>query len=250
MRKLSGKTAVITGGNSGIGLATAKLFKEHGARLIITGRNEESLKLAKESIGGDVLTLQSDAGNLNDIDQLMETTKSHFGKIDILFLNAASGKPAPFQFVTEVQFDSAANIIFKGPYFTIQKAVPLLNNGSSVIVTTSISNQFGAPNFSVYAACKAAQRSFVQTLGLELIGQGIRVNAISPGPINTPGFGRWDVPDDVVQAARDAFTHKAPTKRFGKADEVAKAVLFLASSDSSYVVGAELVIDGGMSIVL
>lgn len=249
-KKLEGKTALITGGNSGIGLATAKLFHEQGARLIITGRNAESLEQAKAAIGDDVLAIQSDAGNLADIDLLMKQTQDRFDKLDILFVNAASGVPAPFPLVTEEQFDTASVVLFKGVFFVVQKALPMLGAGSSVVVTTSISNQLGAPNFSVYAACKAAQRSLVQTLALELAGQGIRVNAVSPGPIDTPGFGRWDVPKEVVDAAREQFINKSPVKRFGRPEEVAQTVLFLASDDSSYVNGAELVVDGGVSIVL
>lgn len=250
MKRLSGKNALITGGNSGIGLATAKLFHEHGARLVITGRDQSSLEQARQTLRGDVLALQSDAGKLGDIENLMHQAGEHFGKLDILFVNAASGNPAPFALVTEAQFDEMAAICFKGVFFTIQKALPLLTKGASIIITTSITNQLGAPNFSVYAACKAAQRSLVQSLGLELIERGIRVNAISPGPVDTPGFGRWDVPKEVVQAARDEFTRKSPIKRFGEPDEIAKVALFLASEESSYIVGAEIVADGGISLVL
>lgn len=250
MQKLLGKNALITGGNSGIGLATAKLFRENGARLAITGRDPASLEQARMALGGDVLAMQSDAGNLDDIERLMHQAGEHFGKLDILFVNAASGNPAPFALVTEAQFDEMAAVSFKGVFFIIQKALPLLSNNASVIITTSITNQLGAPNFSVYAACKAAQRSLVQTLGLELIERGIRVNAISPGPVDTPGFGRWDVPREVVQAAREEFTRKSPIKRFGESEEIAKAVLFLASDESSYIVGAEIIADGGLSLVL
>lgn len=250
MQRISGKNALITGGNSGIGLATAKLFHEHGARLAITGRNPVSLEQARIALGGDVLAVQSDAGKLSDIESLMHQVGERFGKLDILFVNAASGNPAPFAFVSEAQFDEMAAICFKGVFFTIQKALPLLTNGASVIITTSITNQLGAPNFSVYAACKAAQRSLVQTLGLELIEQGIRINAISPGPVNTPGFGRWDVPKEVVQTAREELTRKSPIKRFGEPEEIAKVALFLASEESSYIVGAEIIADGGISLVL
>lgn len=250
MQKLSGKNALITGGNSGIGLATAKLFREHGANLVITGRDPASLEQARMALGGDVLALQSDAGKLDNIESSINQVADYFGRLDVLFVNAASGNPAPFEFVTEAQFDEMSAICFKGVFFTIQKALPLLSNGSSIIITTSITNQLGAPNFSVYAASKAAQRSLVQTLSLELIERGIRVNAISPGPVDTPGFGRWDVPREVVQAARDEFTRKSPVKRFGKPEEIAKVALFLASEESSYIVGAEIVADGGISLVL
>lgn len=249
MQKLSGKTALITGGNSGIGLATARLFREHGARLIITGRDPATLEQARQALGDDVLAVRSDTGRLGDIELLMNQAEERFGRLDVLFVNAAMAQPAPFALVTEAQFDEMAVACFKGAFFTIQKALPLLTNGASVIITTSITNQLGAPNFSVYAACKAAQRSLVRTLGLELIERGIRVNAVSPGPIDTPGFGRWDAPKEVVQAAREEFVRKSPCKRFGEPEEVAKAALFLASEDSSYIVGAEIVVDGGLSHV-
>lgn len=250
MKKLSGKTALITGGNSGIGLATAKLFVDEGARVVITGRDAATLDQAQKMLGDNALAIQSDTGRLEDIDQLINTIKERFGKLDVLFVNAASGQPAPFELVTEAQFDATAAVNFKGVFFMIQKALPLLSGKASVIVTTSISNQMAAPHFSVYAACKAALRSLVQTLSLELIPRGIRVNAISPGPIDTPGFGRWDAPREVVEAVRADFTARSPSKRFGRPEEVAKVALFLASDDSSYCVGAEMVVDGGFSLLL
>lgn len=251
MQKLAGKNALITGGNSGIGLATARLFVEQGARLIITGQSPDTLQQAQAALGGDVLALQSNAGSLDDIELLMQTAKERFGHLDVLFVNAGNSQPAPFERVTEAQFDESSAVLFKGVFFTIQKALPLLSRGASVIVTTSISNQKGSPNFSVYASCKAALRSLVQTLSLELVERGIRVNAVSPGPISTPGFGRrWGAPPEVVQAAKEEFVRKSPMKRFGEADEVAKVVLFLASDDSSYMVGTELVVDGAVTLPL
>jgi len=250
MQKLLGKTALITGGNSGIGLATAKLFVAQGARVIITGRDPVSLASAQEALGHDALALRSDASSLADMDLLMATVSEQFGHLDVLVLNAAAGQPAPLLMTTEAQFDAMSDISFKGIFFAIQKAVPLMRRGASVIVTTSITNQVGAPNFSVYAACKAAARSLVQTASLELAGHGIRVNAISPGPIDTPGFGRWDVPQEVVDAARAELTRRSPVQRFGTAHEVAEAALYLASDASTYVVGAELVIDGGMTALM
>ncbi|BCB26812.1 short-chain dehydrogenase [Sulfurimicrobium lacus] len=248
--KLAGKTALITGGNSGIGLATAKLFKNEGARVAITGRDPTSLEQARQALGEEALSLRSDAGKLEDIEEAMAQIKSRFGHLDILVANAAIAQPAPFNLVSEAQFDETTGINFKGVFFTIQKALPLMREGSSIIVTTSISNQKGAPNFSVYAACKAALRSLVQTLSQELIAQGIRVNAVSPGPTDTPGFGRWGVPQEIVDAAREQFTQKSPLKRFAAPDEIAQAVLFLASADASYIVGHELVVDGGVSLVM
>lgn len=249
MQKLSGKTALITGGNSGIGLATAKLFKEHGARLVITGRDEATLAQAQKALGSDVLALRSDAGSLKEIEHLMRQVKEHLGQLDILFANAAIAQPAPFEFVSEQQFDDMLTVNLKGTFFILQKSLALLAKNSSVILTTSIANQMGSPNFSVYAACKAAQRSLVQTLGLELIGKGIRINAISPGPIATAIWGRLGLPDGAVQGIKTEIESKSPIKRFGLPEEIAKTALFLASEDSSYIVGEEIVVDGGMSLL-
>ncbi|TAK91135.1 MAG: SDR family oxidoreductase [Burkholderiaceae bacterium] len=249
MKKLSGKTALITGGSSGIGLATARLFHAQGARLIITGRDADSLAQAQQSLGEDVLAVQSDAGKLDDIERLANTVKEHFGSLDILFVNAASAKPTPFESVTEDQFDEIVAVNFKGVFFLIQKTLPLLTKGASVILTTSITNQSATPRFSIYAACKAAQRSLVQSLGVELIARGIRVNAISPGPTDTPGLGRCGVPQEIVEAIRTDLQNRSPLKRFAEPDEIANAALFLARAESSYFVGAELVVDGGFSLL-
>lgn len=250
MQKLTGKNALITGGNSGIGLATAQLFVNQGARVAITGRDAASLEQAASTLGGGTLALRSDASQVADIEKLMGAVGEQFGHLDVLFLNAAASQPAPLELTTEAQFDAMANVSFKGVFFAIQKALPLLRPGASIIITTSIANQVGAPGFGVYAACKAAARSLVQTASLELADRGIRVNAISPGPIDTPGFGRWGVPQEVVTAARADFTQRSPSKRFGTSAEVAEVALFLASDASTYVVGAELVVDGGMSLLL
>jgi NAD(P)-dependent dehydrogenase (short-subunit alcohol dehydrogenase family) len=247
MQRLLGKTAMITGASAGIGLATAKLFREHGARLAVTGRDAQNLAHAQQELGDETLVLQSDTSVVGDIESAMREIQTRFGHLDILMVNAAIARPAPFEQVTETQFDEINATNFKGAFFTIQKALPLLSNKASVIVTTSISNQKGSPNYSVYAACKAAQRSLVQTLAMELIGRGIRVNAVSPGPISTLGR-RSGMPEEAIQAMRENFERKSPMKRFGEPDEVAKVALFLASDDSSYVVGAEIVVDGGVSL--
>ena len=249
MQKLKGKTALITGGNSGIGLATAKLFREQGARLVITGRDKANLDDARNLLGDNVLAIQCDAGKLADIESLMQLVKKQFGQLDILFVNAGTAQAAPFELVSEEQFDIMVTTNFKGAFFTIQKALPLLAKSASVIVTTSITNQMGTPNFSVYGACKAALRSLVQTLGLELVGRGIRINAISPGPIDTPIFGRIGLPDGAEQAIKAEIIIKSPIKRFASPDEVAKVALFLATEDSSYIIGDEIVVDGGMSLL-
>lgn len=249
MQKLSGKNALITGGSSGIGLATARLFLEQGARVAITGRDAATLERGSASLGGDALALQSDASRVEDIEQLMGTLQQQWGRLDVLFVNAAVARPAPFDLVTPEQFDEVAAINFKGVFFTIQKALPLLSKNASVIVTTSIANQMGSPNFSVYSASKAALRSLVQTLGLELIGRGVRVNAISPGPISTPIWGKFGLPTEAEQAIKQQIQGKSPSARFGESDEVARAALFLACDDSSYIVGQEIVVDGGMSLL-
>lgn len=249
MGRLKGKNILITGGTSGIGLATAKLFRDEGATLIVTGRSEEGILRAREELGADVLVLGSDAGNLGDIDSLMTQVKEHLGKLDVLLVNAGVAKAAPIEHVSESLFDDIMGVNFKGVYFTVQKALPLFSANASVIVTTSITNQLGSPHFSVYGASKAALRSVVQSLGLELIERGIRVNAISPGPITTPIFDRFGLPGEVVNAIKGEIERKSPIKRFGTPDEVAKVALFLASDDSAYIVGEEIVVDGGMSLL-
>lgn len=251
MQKLLGKKVFITGGNGGIGLAAAKLFQEHGADLAILGRDRASLDRAADSLGGNALILQGDVAKLHDIDVAMTALRERMGHLDVLFVNAGLANPSSFENFSEERFDETVAINFKGAFFTIQKALPLLRSGASVIVTTSISNQKGAANFSVYAACKAALYSLVKTLSLELIDRGIRINALSPGPIDTPRFGaRWDAAPETVQAARQDFIRKSPLKRFGSPDEVARAALFLAGDDSSYVIGTELVVDGGVTLPL
>ncbi|TAN79542.1 MAG: SDR family oxidoreductase [Gallionella sp.] len=249
MDRLKGKTVLITGGSSGIGLATARLFRAEGARLAITGRDPERLAAAQAELGSETLVIRSEAGNLTEIDSLMEQVKNSFGQLDVLFLNAAGGTPAPIELVSEAQFDETVSVNFKGIFFSIQKALPLLSGNASIIVTTSITNRTGSPNFSVYGASKAALRSLVQSLGLALISRGIRINAINPGPIDTGGFRRLPLPQDALQSIKSNIEGISPIKRFGTPEEVAKVALFLASDDSAYVVGEEIVVDGGISLV-
>lgn len=249
MARLEGKTALITGGTSGIGLATARRFREEGARVAITGRDPERLAAAQAELGADVLALASEAGSMAQIEALMAQVAERFGRLDVLFLNAAVANPAPIEFVTEAQFDEVVAANFKGPFFTLQKALPLLSGKASVILNTSIVNRTGSPNFSVYGASKAALGSLVQSLGLALIGRGIRVNAVCPGPIDTGGFRRLPVPPEALQAIKCDIEGRSPSGRFGTPEEVANAVLFLASDESSYVVGEEIVVDGGISRV-
>ncbi len=247
MGKLEGKVAVITGGNSGIGLATAKEFNEQGAQVIITGRDQETLDAASREIGGNVVALRSDTSSLTEIDRLFAAIKEKFGHIDVLFVNAGIGKFAPVDAVTEEFFDSIMDINFKGAYFTIQKALPLLSDNASIILNASISANIGMPNTSVYAASKAALITLARTLSGELVGRGIRVNAISPGPVTTPILGRMGLPPEVIAETAKNMEAQVPMKRFGRPEEIAKTVLFLASDDSSFLLGTEIVADGGMS---
>jgi len=242
-RRFEGKVAVVTGGNSGIGLASARQFAEEGAQVVITGRDETTLEAARKEIGHDVLALRLDASDLEHVIRLVETVATRFGRIDILFLNAGTAWFAPLEDVTPKSFDEQFATNVRGPYFTIQHALPLLANGASVILNASISAHKGMAHTSVYSATKAAFRSLARTLSAELIGRGIRINVISPGPVKTPIFGRINLAAEHV----DAIAEKVPMKRFAEPDEIAKSVLFLASPDSAFYLGAELVADGGMS---
>lgn len=249
MQKLNGKTALITGGSSGIGLATAQLFQATGARVAITGRSTASLDNARQVLGQNALVYASDTGKIGDIDALFADLGQQFDGLDILVLNAGIAIPAPLEAVSEAAFDEALAVNFKGVFFTLQRALPLLRAGASVVVTTSITNRLGSPNFSVYGACKAALRSLVASLSLELIARKIRVNAVSPGPIATPMFDRLGLPPEISAAIQNEITQKSPSGRFGAPDEVARTILFLASDESSYIVGQEIVVDGGMSLL-
>src|SRR4029079_9473201 len=199
MGKLDGKVAVVTGGNSGIGLATAKEFSEQGAKVAISGRDQETLNSAKKEIGNGVLVVKADTSKLEDIDALFGAVKKEFGKIDVLFVNAGGAKFVPIESVDEEFFDQIMDINFKGAYFTIQKALPLLNDNASIILNTSINAHIGMPNTSVYAASKAALITLARTLSAELVAGGIRVNAISPGPVTTPIFNRLGLPPEELE---------------------------------------------------
>ena len=246
MGKLNGKVAVVTGGNSGIGLATAKLFRAEGAKVAIAGRDQKTLDSAAKEIGDGTLAVRADVAKLADIDKLYAAVKEKFGKIDVLFANAGIAKFAPVEQSSEQFFDEQFNINVKGLYFTIQKALPLLNDGASIILNSSVAGVKGTHTASVYSATKAAVRSLARTLTNELIGRGIRVNVVSPGPITTPIFGRTGLPQEALDDFSKYILSTVPMKRFGEADEVGKAVVFLASSDSSYISGQELFVDGGL----
>ena len=245
MGQLDGKVAVITGGNSGIGLATAKRFVTEGADVVIFGRNESTLSDAAAELGNSALVLSGDVSKLGDIEQLVAKTVERFGHIDILFANAGIAPFRPFNEISEEFFDEIVNINIKGVCFTIQKAVPHMKEGGSIVVTTSVTNEMGLEGGSVYAASKAAARSLVRGLAAELITLGIRVNAVRPGPIDTPIHGRQGFPPEAMEQMIEEIRSRVPMKRFGTSEEVANVALFLASEESSYVVGSEFTVDCG-----
>jgi len=246
MKRLEGKVAVVTGGNSGIGLAAAKRLQEEGARVAIAGRSKKTLDEAVKTIGNDVLAVQADVAKLADIDKLYAEVSKKLGKIDVLFVNAGVAKFAPLADTPESVYDEQFDINTKGAYFTIQKGIPFLNDGASIILNTSVVDALGSPNTSAYAATKAALRSLARTAAAELVGRGIRVNTVAPGPIVTPIFGRTGLPQEAIDDFAKGVLTKVPMKRFGQPEEVAGAVAFLASSDASYITGVEINVDGGM----
>ncbi len=247
MGKLNDKVALITGGNSGIGLATAKLFVQEGAKVVITGRRQEALDEAVREIGGNVTAILADAADVSKTKEVVETTVSKYGKIDILFANAGVAYFSPHTEITEEFFDSQFNTNVKGPFFLIKDAIPHLNDGAVIIGNTSIVNQKGFDGTSVYTATKAAFRSLSRVLASELKERGIRTVSVAPGPIETPIYGKLGMPEEAVEEMGAGFAQQVPLGRFGAADELAKAVLFLASDDASYVNGVELEVDGGLS---
>jgi NAD(P)-dependent dehydrogenase (short-subunit alcohol dehydrogenase family) len=248
MGKLEGKVAVITGGNSGIGLATAQHFVLEGAYVFITGRRQGELDAAVKLIGSNVTAVQSDVSSLEDLDRLYSTVKQQKGHIDILFANAGTGQFAPLGAITEEHFDKTFNANVKGLLFTVQKALPLLKDGSSIVLNASIVASTGAPAMSVYSASKAAVRSFARTFTTDLKDRKIRVNAISPGVVPSPGYrNSLGMTEEQVKQYTDSVVGDIPLGRTGTLDEIAKAVSFLASDESSYITGIELVVDGGMT---
>ena len=247
--KLEGKIALITGGNSGIGLATAKRFVNEGAYVFITGRRESELAAAVKEIGRNVTGIQGDVSNLGDLDRLFAQIKREKGRLDIVFANAGVVKLAPLGTITEELYDWVFNINVKGVLFTVQKALPLLPDGASIILNASIGASKGPPANSVNCATKAAVRSFARTLTTDLKDRRIRVNAVSPGPIETPGLNNLVASSEAGRQRMAAISTTVPLGRLGRPDEIAKAVLFLASDDSSYITGTELFVDGGFAQV-
>ncbi|MBD2104106.1 SDR family oxidoreductase [Leptolyngbya sp. FACHB-261] len=245
--KLAGKVALVTGGGSGIGLATAKLFRQEGAKVVISGRDRNTLNEAALAIGGDVLALQADVVDLRQIEQLYSEITKEFGKIDVLFANAGIAKFATLEAMTETVYDQLFNINVKGLYFTVQKAASHLNDNAAIVLNTSFLGEIGIPGTSALSASKAAVRSMVRTFSAELVSRGIRVNAVSPGAITTPIYGKLDMPQEAVEALAENIVDQVPMKRFGTSEEIAKAVLFLSTSDSTYVLGTEIAVDGGIS---
>ena len=248
-KKLAEKVALVTGGSTGIGLATAKRFVSEGAHVFITGRRQPELDAAVKSIGDNVTAVRSDAANLKDLDQLFAQIKKDKGRLDVLFANAGSGEFAPLGQITEAHYDKWFNLNVKGVLFTVQKALPLMPDGASIILNASIVATKGFENFSVYSATKAAVRSFARTWTTDLKPRKIRVNAISPGPIDTPAISQLAGDAEQTKQFKSNMAASVPLGRLGDPDEIAKAAVFLASDDSSFVTGIELFVDGGMAQV-
>lgn len=246
MKNLENKVAIVTGGNSGIGYAAAADLAAKGAKVIITGRNKEALAKAEKEL--NVTGIVADQSDLKSIDNLVEEVKTKFGKIDILFLNAGIAAFAPVDSASEDHYDSIMNVNVKGVYFTVQKVLPILNDGGSIIFNTSVNAHVGMPNSSVYAASKAAVLSLNKVFAVELASRKIRVNAVSPGPIETPLYGKVGLEKEDVEGLGSALGEKILLKRFGQSAEVAKTVSFLASDDASFITGSEIVVDGGLIV--
>jgi NAD(P)-dependent dehydrogenase (short-subunit alcohol dehydrogenase family) len=249
MNKLEGKIALITGGNSGIGFATAKQFVNEGAYVFITGRRDSELDTAVKEIGGRVTGVQGDVSNLTDLDRLFAQIQREKGKLDIVFANAGVAKYARFGEITEELYDTIFDINVKGLLFTVQKALPLLADGASIILNASVVASKGLSMNSVYSATKAAIRSFARTWTTDLKDRRIRVNAVSPGSIDTPGLSGLLASGEAGEQRKKMISNSVPLGRFGTPDEIAKAVVFLASDDSSYITGTELFVDGGFAQV-
>jgi NAD(P)-dependent dehydrogenase (short-subunit alcohol dehydrogenase family) len=250
MGKLDSKVAVITGGSSGIGFATAKRFVEEGAHVVITGRREKELKEAAATLKGNITTVVGDVSRLEDLDRLYAVVKEKHGHIDVLFANAGAGTTETLEAATEAHFDQTFDVNVKGTFFTVQKALPLFKDGGSIILTSSVTNVLGSPGFSAYAASKAAVRNFVRAWTMELKERKIRVNCVSPGPTETGALQRTaGLTADQAKKAAAEYALQIPMGRWGKPEEIAAAVVFLASDESSFITGIDLPVDGGLAQV-
>jgi NAD(P)-dependent dehydrogenase (short-subunit alcohol dehydrogenase family) len=246
MNRLNGKRALVTGGTTGIGLETARQFQAEGARVAITGTNPDNLAAARDVLGPDAVLIRADAADIAAQGTVAEKVAEAFGGLDIAFVNAGVAEFRPLDRWDEQAFDRSFGINLKGPFFLMQALLPVLANPASVVFNTSVNAHIGMPNSSVYAATKAGLLSLAKTLSGELIGRGIRINAVSPGPVATPLYGKLGLAPADQKAMADAILQQIPSKRFGNPSEIAKAVVFLASDEAAYTVGAELIIDGGM----
>ena len=246
--RLNGKVAVITGGTTGIGFATAKRFLDEGAKVVLTGRNPETLELARSELGGRAEVIASDASSEPDVKALFEQVAKTHGKVDVVFLNAGIARFAPWEAHSVEDFDEQFAINVKGPWLAIKHATPHLKEGASIIATTSAVNQLGMPASSAYSATKAAVQQLVRVAAAELSPKGIRVNAVSPGPIETPIFAKMGMPEEAALQMAEGIKSQVALGRFGRAEEVANAALFLASDESSFVQGQEIVVDGGITL--
>lgn len=246
MSRLKDKRALITGGTSGIGLETARRFVAEGARLAITGKNPATLDAARKELGENVLVIASDASEIAAQKNVAETVRQAFGGLDILFANAGIADLRPIEQWDEAGFDRSFSLNFKGPYFLIQALLPVFANPAAIVLNASVNAHIGMPNTSIYGATKAALLSLTRTLSGELISRGIRVNAVSPGPISTPLYGKLGLSEADLKAVSASIQSQVPAGRFGNPSEIANAVIFLASDESAFTVGAEILIDGGM----
>ena len=246
MNRVKGKRALITGGTSGIGLETARQFINEGARVAITGTNPKTIEAAQAELGDDVVVIRADAGDVVAQRAVAETVRQAFGSLDILFVNAGVADLRPVEQWDEAGFDRSIAINLKGPFFLVQALLPVLSNPASIVLNTSVNAHIGMPNTSIYAATKAGLLSLARTLSGELISRGIRVNAVSPGPISTPLYGKLGLAEADLKTVSASILGKVPVGRFGTPAEIAKAVVFLASDEAAFTVGSELLVDGGM----
>ncbi|MBQ0733145.1 SDR family NAD(P)-dependent oxidoreductase [Aquimarina celericrescens] len=247
MKKLENKVAVITGANSGIGLATAKLYLQEGAKVVLSGRRQEALDQVARELEGDFITVKADVAIPEDNQKLIREATNKYGKIDILFLNAGIAPVTPTDQINEGHYDEVFNINVKGPILATKEALPHINDEGTILFTNSIVHQKGFDGLGVYSASKGALRAYQRVLTSEVKSRKIRVNSIAPGPIDTPIYGKMGLPQDVVEEMGKGFAQQVPLGRFGTSEEIAKAALFLASDDASYINGVELEVDGGLS---